>query len=618
MPLLKKELGLLDIFCIASGAMISSGLFILPAIAYREAGPAVIFSYILAGIMLIPTMLAKAELATAMPKAGGSYFFIERSMGAAPGTFGGLATWLSLSLKSAFALLGIGIFALLLSPNLTQFQIRLIAILCCILFTFVNLIGVKRTGRFQIFLVVGLIGLLGFYIFRGVLSIQPQRYLPFAPYGWAPVFSTAGLVFISYAGLTKIASVAEEVRNPGRNIPLGMFLSFCIMMLLYVLVVFTTVGLLDPNPLSHSLTPISLGAKVFAGTWGEALLAIAALLAFISTANAGILSASRNPLAMSRDQLLPSFLARVNSKFKTPHNSIISTGTFIVIAILFLDLKNLVETASTMMILMFLLVNLSVIIMRESKIRNYQPKFKSPLYPWIQILGIIGYGFLILEMGRTPLLITGGFTGFGLLWYWLWVRPRANRRSALIHIVERVTAKELAGHTLENELKEILMERDNIIEDRFDRLIKRCEILDVRGSPKMEEFFRLAAQTLSPRLKVNEEDLYNLFLKRESESTTAIHPGLAIPHVIVEGRKKFEILLARCKEGISFSTVLPPVHIVFVLVGSSDERNFHLRALMAIAQIAQQSNFEKNWLEARTTEELRHIILLSSRRREPK
>lgn len=618
MSVLRKELDVLDIFCIASGAMISSGLFILPALAYAKTGPAVIFSYVLAGILVIPSMLAKAELATAMPKAGGDYFFIERSMGAAAGTLGGIAAWFSLSFKSAFALLGIGIFALLINPNITETQTKFIAVGCCILFMFVNLIGVKHTGRLQVILVLGLIGILVFYILRGSLSIQPQRYVPFMPFGISSVFTAAGLVFISYGGLTKIASVAEEVKNPGRNLPLGMFLAFGIVMILYVLVVFTTVGLLDSQELSDSLTPISLGASVFMGTAGGVILAVAALLAFISTANAGILAASRNPMAMSRDQLLPKFLSKVKPGFKTPYNSILLTSAFMIAIILFLNLEDLVKAASTMKILLFIFVNLSVIIMRESKIRNYQPKFKSPLYPWIQILGTIGYGFLIFKMGITPLLITGIFAGCGLLWYWIYVRPRTNRQSALIHIVERITAKELAGHTLENELKEILMERDNIIEDRFDRLIKGCDILDVKGSPRMEEFLKLVAQTLSPRLKVDAEELFNLLMARERESATAIHPGLAIPHVIVNGTHKFDILLARCREGITFSDALPPVRIIFVLVGSTDERNFHLRALMAIAQIAQGPDFERNWLGARNEEELRHIILLSSRRREVK
>lgn len=113
---LKRDLGLLDVFCIASGAMISSGLFILPSIGFSKAGPAVIVSYIIASLLVIPAMLSKAELATAMPKAGGTYFFIDRSMGPMMGTIGGFAAWFSLAFKSAFALLGIGIFAMLINP----------------------------------------------------------------------------------------------------------------------------------------------------------------------------------------------------------------------------------------------------------------------------------------------------------------------------------------------------------------------------------------------------------------------------------------------------------------------------------------------------------------------
>lgn len=106
---LKKELNLLDVFCIASGAMISSGLFILPGLAHAQAGPAVVVSYLLAGLLAMTGVLSIAELATAMPKAGGDYFFITRGMGPAAGTVAGLLSWLSLSLKSSFALVGAAI-----------------------------------------------------------------------------------------------------------------------------------------------------------------------------------------------------------------------------------------------------------------------------------------------------------------------------------------------------------------------------------------------------------------------------------------------------------------------------------------------------------------------------
>ena len=111
---LKRELKLLEVFCIASGAMISSGIFILPGLAFAKAGPGVVASYLLAGLLAIPGMLCVAELATAMPKAGGDYFFITRSFGPAVGTVSGILSWFSLSLKSAFALLGMAAFMALI------------------------------------------------------------------------------------------------------------------------------------------------------------------------------------------------------------------------------------------------------------------------------------------------------------------------------------------------------------------------------------------------------------------------------------------------------------------------------------------------------------------------
>ncbi len=164
MPGLKKELGLLSVFSIAAGAMISSGLFILPGLAYFKSGPAVILAYLLAGILVLPSMFSKAELATAMPKSGGAYFFINRSMGAGFGTIAGISAWFSLAFKSAFALVGIGAFASIIYPDITIFQIKLIAVFFCIFFTIINLKSTKHTGSLQIFMVMGLLILLVYYV----------------------------------------------------------------------------------------------------------------------------------------------------------------------------------------------------------------------------------------------------------------------------------------------------------------------------------------------------------------------------------------------------------------------------------------------------------------------
>ena len=304
---LKRDLGLLDIFCIASGAMISSGLFVLPGLAFAKTGPAVLISYVIASLLVIPAMLSKAELSTAMPKAGGTFFFIDRSMGPMIGTIGGFAAWFSLAFKSAFALVGIGVFAILLNPGFTEMQMKAVAVFFCLLFTAINIRGAKHTGKTQIAIVIGLLSLLIFYIISGIFFINTSNFTNFTPYGYESIFSTAGLIFVSFGGLTKVCSVAEECKKPGTNIPLGMFLSWGIISSIYLLVIFTTIGISDPIDLSTSLTPISLGADSipFLAGVGGMIMAIAAILAFISTANAGILAASRDPMAMGKDQLIP-------------------------------------------------------------------------------------------------------------------------------------------------------------------------------------------------------------------------------------------------------------------------------------------------------------------------
>ncbi|MCK4653862.1 MAG: amino acid permease, partial [Candidatus Cloacimonetes bacterium] len=615
MPKLKRELGLLGVFCIASGAMISSGLFILPGLAYFKSGPAVIVAYLLAGILVIPSMLSKAELATAMPKSGGTYFFVGRSMGAGFGTLAGISAWFSLAFKSAFALLGIGAFSIILYPAISIWQIKLIAVAFCILFSVINIIGVKHTSKLQNFIVIVLISILMIYIFRGIPAVKNQHFQNFMIGDMKTLFMTAGLIFISYGGLTKIASVAEEIKNPSRNIPLGMILSFVIVTLIYVLVVFVTVGvlgdgLLRPEPANYSLTPISDSANVFMGSVGKIVLAIAALLAFISTANAGILAASRDPMAMSRDRLLPSFFEKVSKRFQTPHVSIIFTTFFMISVILFLDLEMLVKTASTLKILLFSFVNIAVIIMRESGIQNYRPKFRSPLYPWIQIFALIAYGFLIIQMGKTPILIASLFMVGGLLWYWFYGRIRSNRESALLHIIQRIKAKDLPTTSLETELKEIIRERDKIQKDRFDHIVEKSIILDIKQPVTKEEFFKMVSDKVSSTI----DKSYNYFLKRlidrEEESSTVLTENLAIPHIIIGGENKFNILLARCKDGIYFSEEAPKIQIVFVIAGTKDERTFHLQTLAAIAQIVQDPNFEKKWLNAKNEEALRDIVLL--------
>ena len=613
---LRRELGLLDIFCIASGAMISSGLFVLPGLAFAKAGPAVIIAYAIASLLVIPAMLSKAELATAMPKAGGTYFFIDRSMGPMMGTVGGFAAWFSLAFKSAFALVGIGVFAVLLNPGFTEIQMKLIAVFFCIIFTIINIRGVKHTGKTQKILVVGLISLLVFYIIAGFFFIQPSHFSNFAPYGFGSIFSTAGLIFVSFGGLTKVCSVAEECKKPGRNIPLGMFLAWGGISLIYILVIFVTIGVVNPSQLETSLRPISLGADsipILFGV-GGAIMAIAAILAFITTANAGILAASRDPMAMSKDQLIPHSFAKL-SKRGTPTFSILFTSGFMIFVILFLDIESLVKTASLLKILLFLFVIFSLMIMRESKIRHYRPKFRSPFYPWVQLAGVVGLVFLIFEMGLVPMITVGVFILFGFGWYWFYARDKIWREYSLLHVVERVTGQKSTGYLVDEELREILIERDELEEERFENVIKKCEILDLYKYLRPDKLAVLIAEKLSDRLDIREDKLYNFLVQKERDANVVVHPGIAVVSHMIKGRDKFELIIVRSKMGLILSDDVDPIRAFFIIVASPDKRSLYLHTLMWLIQIAEETDFEEEWRKAKDDDELREIILKSWKKR---
>ncbi|TSA55103.1 MAG: hypothetical protein D4R45_03015, partial [Planctomycetaceae bacterium] len=309
-------------------------------------------------------------------------------------------------------------------------------------------------------------------------------------------------------------------------------------------------------------------------------------------------------------------LSRINERFGTPHNALLVTGLMITLALL-LRLEVLVEAASVVLILTNILSCLSVIVLRESRLQNYQPKFRAPLYPWMQIAGIVGFGLLIFEMGLEALLITFILVVGGLFVYWFYGRIRTTREYALLHLIERITAKELTTHSLESELLEIIRERDEIVKDRFDDIIERVTVLDVERSMPLEEFFRRIADAMSPRLDIGADELFRLLVEREKQSSTVLRPDLAIPHIVIPGQHAFDILLARCRGGIFFSEKEPEVRAVFVIMGTKDERNFHLHTLAAIAQIVRDPHFETKWAAARTKEALRDIILLGERRRSP-
>ncbi|OQY35051.1 MAG: hypothetical protein B6241_02705 [Spirochaetaceae bacterium 4572_59] len=607
---LKKGISFFGVFSIASGAMISSGIFILPGLAFAKAGSAVFISYFLAGILGFIGILSVVELSTAMPKAGGDYYFINKTLGPMFGTISGFLGWFALSLKSAFAIFGIAEIIYLytgISPMLS-------GLILCLFFVFINIIGVKEAAIFQTIMIIGLLSLMLIYIIIGIPKVNMSNFSPLLSSGFNEILITSGFVFISFGGLLKVANVSEEVINPKRNIPLGMFSSILVVTILYTFITFILTGTLDADQFSGSMTPVADSARILAGEVGYIIIIIASLLAFFTTANAGIMAASRYPMALSRDSLLPGSIASINKRYNTPLISILITGAIIYLSLL-LPLEMLVKAASTVILTSYVLTNLSVIILRESRITNYKPSFKAPFYPWLQIGSIILFSFFVIDLGAAAIELSLTFLFISFCVYMFYGRKKQNREYALLHLLKRISDSTLTEDLLEDELREILINRDNIEQDNFDKLIKEAQFYDVEESMDFQQVLEKVSQDMALKSGMEEVMIKEMFLQRQEDCNMAISEFLAIPHIVIDGEDKVFLHVIRSRKGIKFTENENKVQAVFLLGGTRETRTLHLKTIAAIATLVGSDKFKEKWLEAKTVTELKNLMILTERRR---
>ncbi len=439
---LARELGLFAVFTVSLGAMIGSGIFVLPGLAAEVAGPSVIAAYFIAGVVVLPAAFSQSEMATAMPHAGGSYLYVDRAMGPLMGTIAGFGTWFALVFKAAFALVGLGAY---LHFFVADIPIRPVALVIASALILLNIAGIKESGRVQALLVTFVLGMLAFFVVDGITLVDSTRYRPFLPAGTLGMLGAAGLVFVAYAGVTNVASVAEEVRRPRRNLPLGILISISVMMFLYPAIVLVMVGTTPAAELTTSLTPMATSAEAFMGNIGPKLIGATAVVALISMANAGLLASSRYPFAMARNRLAPRVLAEIGTRSGTPSVSIAVTGAGLLLLIAFVPLLELAKLASAFQLLVLSLVNLAVIAFRESQVSWYRPRFRTPFYPWMQLAGIGAAVLLLTQMGWVPIVGASGIIAGGILWYRVFGRSRASRESASLDALRiRATARLIA------------------------------------------------------------------------------------------------------------------------------------------------------------------------------
>jgi amino acid transporter/mannitol/fructose-specific phosphotransferase system IIA component (Ntr-type) len=605
------------VFSVATGATLSAGLFLLPGLAAQMAGPAIVLCYLLAVIPLIPAAISIVELSTAMPRAGGAYYFLDRSLGPVAGTVGGLGTWLALTLKTAFALVGMGAYITVLVPDAPAWLMTMVAAAFALVFGAVNWMGAHRSGVFQIAMVAGLLAILAWFVGYGAVSVDFSHFAGFFSAGANSIAATTGLVYISYVGVTKVASISEEVRDPEKNLPRGIFLSLGTVVLVYGLCTFVMVGALPASELSGNLTPMATTALRIGGRLGELVIVGAALIAFASVGNAGILSASRYPLAMGRDQLVPQVFRHLSPRGVPTIGILVTVGT-ILFFLLVLDPLRIAKLASTFQLLMFGLLCFAVIVMRESRIESYDPGFRSPFYPWTQIAGMVIPIVLIGEMGWLPVLFSVGLIALGISWYVWYARHNVVRHGAIYHVFERLGRQRF--DELDVELRGILKEKGLRDSDGFDEVVARAGVLDFNGQTDYDEIVRQASDKLARRLPVPSQVLVDGFTEGTRIGVTPVTRGIALPHLRLGGIDRPEMVLVRSKGGLHIpvgmdadASAVEETHALFFLVSPDDDPGRHLRFLANLASQVDDPGFMTRWLAAGGRDELRRMFLAGDR-----
>lgn len=413
---LSREMGLLSATMIGVGAMIGAGIFVLTGIAAGTAGPGLLLVFFLNGIVTMFTALAYAELGSAIPEAGGGYLWVKHALPSINGFLSGWMSWFAHAVAGSLYALGFGAyFGLLLENyNISIFALsgaglsKLLGVLIALIFIYINYMGASETGSVANIVGFTKIAILAVFIISGIYAMyySPEwfsNFSPFLPNGFGGVFMAMGLTFIAFEGYEVIAQTAEEVRNPKKNIPRAIFLSLLIVIPIYLLVAFVSIGALDTDIPTwqflgqHKELGLVEAARQFM-PFGTFLLLIGGLVSTMSALNATTFSSTRVSFAMSRDFNLPGVFKKVHPTKRTPYSALFISGALIILVAVALPIEDVASAADIMFLLLFLQVNVAVIKIREKFGKELEYGYKMPFFPVLPVLGIISQLFLAIYL----------------------------------------------------------------------------------------------------------------------------------------------------------------------------------------------------------------------------
>ncbi|MGQ9582352.1 MAG: amino acid permease [Thermoplasmatota archaeon] len=426
---LRRSLNVIDITAIGIGAIIGAGIFVLTGVAAAvRAGPAVVVSFVVAGVACALAALCYAEFSSMIPISGSAYTYSYATMGE-------LVAWIigwDLILEYAVGAIAVsigwsGYFVQLLGAAGVEFPaslaagpfaggaINLPAIFIVLLLTLMLVLGTRESARLNLALVLTKIVVILIVVMAGASYIDSKNYEDFLPYGVPGVFGGAAIVFFAYIGFDAASTTAEEAKNPQRDLPIGILGSLLISTALYIAAAVVLVGMVPYSELNQA-APFAYAFAQHHVVWATAVVSAGAIAGITSVLLVSLLAQPRIFFSLSRDGLLPRAIARVHPRFGTPFIATMVTGAAVALCAGVLPIETAAELTNIGTLFAFLLVSVGVIILRRVRPDVKRP-FRVPLVPWLPALGAI---FCLALMLSLPLLTWLRFImwlGIGLLIY---------------------------------------------------------------------------------------------------------------------------------------------------------------------------------------------------------
>ena len=411
---LKRALGLFDATAISIGAIIGAGIFVVTGIVAGMAGPSIIVSIVIAGVIASFTALNFVQLSAYMPKEGGGYAYTHKLISPFAGFLAGWMWVLSNVFTGAAVSLG---FARYLSAIFPFLPITAVASVLCILFTLLNTFGVRASATVNNSLVVSKIVILLFFIGLGLSFINFSNFQPFAPNGSLGILEGAALMFFAFGGYARVTTVAEEVKEAEKTIPKAIVLALAISTLLYILISFVAVGLLGSQKLASSESPLADAIGVVGIPTAVFIVSLGAMIATASVLLMTILGVSRMSFAMARNSQLPTFLSKIHPKFQTPYYAVWVTGALSAILV-FGDFSRVVAVGTFALLFHHALVNLAALRLRSENRR----------YPvLVSVIGFVLCLTLLVFLSSDAWLIGIAGLAVGALYYYFGIKRRQTR-----------------------------------------------------------------------------------------------------------------------------------------------------------------------------------------------